>query len=134
MHSATVELARQLDMLYGLYQLALDLCQSISMEEPETMGKRLIERHRLVRKTEGIALEAQAGLRVYESIPAPANEKALIAEKRQMLLDVLGKMCDAENTVLKAMHSRMVGVRRELVKMNTNQRAIAAYQKAPAYA
>lgn len=134
MHFATTDLARQLDMLYGLYQLALDLCQSISMDEPELLNKRLIERQRLVRKTESIALEAQTALRDYEGLAVPANEKALIAEKRQMILDILGRTCDVENTVLRAMHSRMVLVRHELVGMDTNKRAIAAYQKTPAYA
>jgi hypothetical protein len=134
MHLATTELARQLDMLYGLYTLALDLCQSISMEEPELMNKRLIERQRLVRKTETIALEAQVALRKYETLSVPANEKALISEKRQMILDILGRTCDAENAVLRSMYQRMVVVRQELVRMDTSKRAIAAYQKTPAYA
>jgi hypothetical protein len=134
MHLATTELARQLDMLYGLYQLALDLCQSISMDEPELINKRLTERQRLVRKTEAIALEAQAALRNYENLAVPANEKALITEKRQMILDILGRTCDAENAVLRSMHNRMVVVRQELVRMDTNKRAIAAYQKIPTFA
>lgn len=134
MHSATLALGRQLDMLYSLYELALDLCQSLTLQEPEMLGKRLNERQRLLRKTEAIAAEAQQALRAFETLAVPANEKALIAEKRQMVLDLLGRMCEAENAVLKAMHGHMVGVRHELVRMNSNKRAISAYVKTPALA
>lgn len=134
MHSATLALGRQLDMLYSLYELALDLCKSLTLQEPEMLGKRLTERQRLLRKTEAIAAEAQQALRAFDTLAVPANEKALIAEKRQMVLDLLGRMCDAENAVLKAMHGHMVGVRHELVRMDTQKRAITAYGKTPAFA
>lgn len=134
MHSATLALGRQLDMLFSLYELALDLCNSLTLQEPELLNKRLTERQRLLRKTEAIAAEAQQALRAFETLAVPANEKALIAEKRQIVLDLLGRMCEAENTVLKAMHGHMVGVRHELVRMDSNKKAISAYAKSPAFA
>jgi hypothetical protein len=135
MHSATLSLGRQLDMLYGLYMLALDLCRGIAVDDDEIMSRALIERQRLLRKTAAIADEAQAALRVYEEMPGfPANEQALITEKRHMILDVLGRLSEAENTMLKAMHTRMVGVRHELVRMDSRKRAINAYGQMPAMA
>lgn len=122
-------------MLYSLYELALDMCKTLPLDDADAMNKRLHERQRLLRKTEAIAEEAQKSLADYEALRSlPANEKALISEKRQMILDLLGRMCDVENTMLKAMHTRMVGLRRELMGVNGRQKAIHAYRAAPALA
>lgn len=135
MHPATLSVGRQLDMLFGLYQIALDLCCGIDVDDTELLQRRITERQRLVRKTEVIVEEAQVALRAFEALPGlPSNEQALISEKRQLILDLLTRNTEAEHALLKAMHARMVGVRKELVGFDGRQRAIQAYGRAPALA
>jgi len=132
MQTATQSVTRQLDMLYGLYELALDLCKSITPTDDDGTIKRIKERERLLLRTSQISEVAQVELKTFSAIPGiPANERALVEEKRQMILDVLARISQAEHQTMKAMHATMVSVRHELMQHTEKSHAISAYRNAP---
>ena len=61
----------------------------------------------------------------------PANEKALVEEKRSLILDVAAKMQAADNQVMRAMQIRLASIRRELAGQTEKKNAMKAYINAP---
>jgi hypothetical protein len=132
MHALTTKIVGELDLLYGLYQLAVDLVKKIEPDD-ETRTLRVIEaRNRILDKTASASREAVALLRAFrEERLIPANERALVEEKRNLILDLGLRMQAVDNQVIRAMQSRLAGVRKELAGSTERKNAMKAYIAAP---
>lgn len=132
MHSLTTRIVSELDQLYGLYQLAVDLAKRLEPGD-ETQTFRVIEaRNRILDKTAQSSKEAVALLKAFrEERLIPANEKALVEEKRNVILDMGVKMQAVDNQVLRAMQARLAGVRKELANATHRKNAMKAYVSSP---
>jgi len=132
MHALTHKVVSELDMLYGLYQLALDLAARIEPDD-EIRTQRVMEaRNRILDKTAAASGEAVNLLKAFRlEKQIPANERALVEEKRNLILDLGVKMQVADGKVMRAMQARLAGVRKELAGQTERKNAIKAYIHAP---
>jgi hypothetical protein len=132
MHSLTTRIVSELDQLYSLYQLAVDLAQRLEPSD-ETQTFRVLEaRNKILDKTSLVSKEAVGLLKSFrEEKLIPANEKALVEEKRNLILDMGVKMQAVDNQVIRAMQSRLAGVRKELAGATERKNAMKAYVNAP---
>lgn len=132
MHPVTEKLSGSLDLLYGLYLLALDHVAAADAEDDEALVGLLEARDGLVARTTAAAEEAR---KLFPSFDAekrvPASERALVEEKRRMIHDVTAKLQRADHQLLRAMHARMGVLRKELAGQQERKQAIKAYITAP---
>ncbi len=132
MHPVTEKLSGSLDLLYGLYLLALDHVAAADAEDDEALIGLLEARDGLVARTTAAAEEAR---KLFPSFDAetrvPASERALVEEKRRMIHDVTAKLQRADHQLLRAMHARMGVLRKELAGQQERKHAIRAYITAP---
>ncbi len=132
MHALTHKIVAELDLLYGLYQLALDYTRKMQPENEDGLTRWLDARQKILNRTEASSHEAAQLLQVFDiERQVPSNERALVEEKRNMIHDVIQQIHHADNFVLKAMHSKLSEVRRELANHNERKNAIKAYIRAP---
>jgi hypothetical protein len=132
MHPITVKLSASLDLLYGLYLLALDHVATADADDDEGLTGLLNARDSLIARTTTSAAEAQKHFSVFDhETRVPAAERALIEEKRRMIQDVTAKLQRADHQLLRAMHNRMGVLRKELAGQQERKQAIKAYITAP---
>ncbi len=128
----TERVITELDVLYGLYLLALDESNRLVPDDDESIVRTLESRDKILTRTEAAASEALKWMQAMdEEKNIPVNELALIAEKRRMILDVVGKITRTDSLVLREMHSRLGALRRELARHGERRNAIHAYITAP---
>jgi hypothetical protein len=132
MHSLTTRIVSELDQLYGLYQLAVDLAKRLEPGDDNQTFRVIEARNRILDKTAAGSREAVALLRAFrEEKLIPANERALVEEKRNVILDMGVKMQAVDNQVIRAMQTRLAGVRKELAGATERKNAMKAYVNAP---
>lgn len=132
MHHLTVKIVAELDQLYGLYQLAVDLSRRIKPDDEATTARVIEARQKILERTAVSSREAAALLKAYkEERMLPANEKALVEEKRSLILDIAGKMQAADNQVMRQMQVKLAAVRREMAGQTEKKNAASAYIRAP---
>lgn len=132
MHPLTVKIISELDLLFGLYQLAVDLSKRIKPEDEENTLRVIEARQKILDRTAVTSKEAASLLKAFrEERMMPANEKALVEEKRSLILDIAGKMQAADNQVMRAMQTKLGSIRRELAAQTEKRNAMRAYIKAP---
>lgn len=132
MHPLTVKIVAELDQLYGLYQLAVDLARRIKPDDEATTARVIEARQKILDRTAVSSKEAAGLLKAYkEERMMPANEKALVEEKRSLILDIAAKMQAADNQVMRLMQAKLAAVRREMAGQTEKKNAISAYIKAP---
>ncbi len=131
----TERLVGELDMLYGLYLLAMDHVRQLDAEDEEASARILDAREKVLERTTQAAAAATRLLRAFEvERNIPAGERALVEEKRRMIQDVMTRLQQADSQVLRAMHSRFSALRRELARHTERRDVIRAYITAPAAA
>ncbi len=132
MHAITQQVAAELDVLYGLYQLALDYTGKIKPEEEGEVLKWLQTRQRILGKTDIASKNAGALLKVFKTTKnIPANEQALILEKKKMIRDLLTTLRKTEFDLMKKMRTKMDSLRGELADVTRKNQAASAYVNAP---
>lgn len=132
MHPLTTRIVAELDLLYGLYQLAVDLSRRIKPEDEENTARVIEARQKILDRTAATSKEAGALLKAFrEEKMMPANEKALVEEKRSLILDVAARMQAADNQVMRAMQLKLAAIRRELAGQTEKKNAMKAYINAP---
>ncbi len=132
MHTFTSQLSSELDVLFGLYQLALDYTLKIEPDEPDEMTKWIDTRQRILSRTADASGSAIKLSRLFEMTPnVPANERALIDEKRSMIKDVLKRMKKVEHEIMQRMHSKMTALKREMTNVTQRKQAARSYMSAP---
>lgn len=132
MHSLTTRIVSELDQLYGLYQLAVDLAKRIDAADEAQTLRVLEARNKILDKTAAASKDAVALLRSFrEERFIPANEKALVEEKRNLILDLGVRMQAVDNQVIRAMQGKLALIRKELAGHTERKNAIKAYITAP---
>ena len=128
----TQQITSEMDVLYGLYQLAIDYTSKIHPEKEVDNVKWLDTRQRILGKTAVVAQNAAELLKDFKTINnVPANERALIEEKKNLINDTLGRMRMKEIDVMKIMSSKMKSLRGELANITQRKKAAHAYITAP---
>jgi hypothetical protein len=132
MHSLTTRIVAELDLLYGLYELAVDLAKRLEPGD-ETQTFRVLEaRNKILDKTAASSKEVVGLLKSFrEEKLVPANERALVEEKRNLILDLGVKMQAVDNQVIRAMQAKLAGIRKDLAGQTERKNAIKAYITAP---
>ncbi len=132
MQTITKQVISELDVLFGLYQLALDYTDKIEGHSQENVQKGLDVRQRIIGKTAPCAKAAANLLKVFACAQnIPANERALVEEKRQMVKDTVSIMQRKEFGLMTGLAKNMKFIRAELAGINKKQIAAKAYIQAP---
>jgi len=132
MHPLTAKIVAELDQLYGLYQLAVDLSRRIRPDDEETTARVLEARQKILDRTAAGSREAAALLKSFrEEKLMPANERALVEEKRSLILDIAAKMQAADSQVMRAMQAKLAALRKEMAGQTEKKNAARAYITAP---
>lgn len=132
MHHLTSKIVAELDLLYGLYQLAVDLAKRIKPEDEENTARVIEARQKILERTAATSKEAAALLKAYkEERIIPANERALVEEKRNLIVDIGARMQQADNQVMRLMQAKLASLRREMAGQTEKKNAIKAYINAP---
>lgn len=132
MHPLTSKIVAELDLLYGLYQLAVDLAKRIKPEDEESTARVIEARQKILDRTAATSREAAALLKAYkEERIIPANERALVEEKRSLIVDIGARMQQADNQVMRLMQAKLASLRREMAGQTEKKNAIKAYINAP---
>ncbi len=132
MHPLTAKIVAELDQLFGLYQLAVDLSKRISPDDEETTARVIEARQKILDRTAAGSREAAALLKSFrEEKLMPANEQALVEEKRNLILDIAAKMQAADNQVMRSMQAKLAALRKEMAGQTEKKNAARAYITAP---
>ncbi len=128
MLSITDKVVQELDLLYGLYELAIDLSKKLEPDDPAETQKWLDSRQRILARTGESSKEALLHLNAFDAMTmVPANERALVDEKRRMIQDLSLKMTLVDNQIIKKMHSKMSLLRAELARGTQRKNAAKSY-------
>lgn len=132
MHQTTQTVVAELDVLYGLYQMAVDLSKRIQPADDVTTGRVLEARKKILDHTAHASQEVVAMLKAFQAEKfIPANEKALVEEKRSLVLDMGIKMQAVDNQMVRLMQTRMQSLRAELADQTERKNGIKAYIQSP---
>ena len=132
MHPLTQQIITELDVLYGLYQMAVDLAKRINPGDEELTDRVLDARRKILEHTDESSKQVVALLKSFQEEKwIPSNEKALVDEKRSLVLDLGLKMQMADNQVVRLIQSKMQSVRAELADQTVRKNGIKAYIQAP---
>lgn len=132
MHPLTTRLVSELDQLFGLYQLAVDLSRRIKPDDEALTAKVIEARQKILDRTAGASSQASELLKAFrEERLIPENEKALVEEKRNLILDVSSRMQAADGQVMRAMQAKLASIRKELAGQTERKNAVRAYITAP---
>ena len=124
--------ASELDILYGLYKLALEYTLKINPENEKELAKWLDTRQRILGKTDVASKSAAkllAQVKLQKTITP--SEQALIAEKKSLIEDLFTTLRKKEFDLLNQLHYRKSKVRTELANLSRKQVASSAYTNAP---
>jgi hypothetical protein len=132
MHPLTQKITAELDMLYGLYQMAVDLTKRIRPEDEEKTQRVLDARQKILEQTTRSSEELAGLLKAFQAERLiPSNEKALVEEKRNLILDVGARIQAADHHMIRQIQAKMSEIRRELAGQTERKNAMKAYIKAP---
>jgi len=132
MLSITIQVTSEMDVLYGLYQLAIDYTNKLEPEDNTGMIKGLDTRQRLLSRTASSTNIAATLLKKFDSANnIPANEKALVEEKKNLIKDCLLKMRQTESLLMRKMQKKMKNLRGELADITYRRKAAQSYSSAP---
>lgn len=132
MHALTHRIVSELDVLYGLYQMAADVTRRIVAEDEARIGKVLDARERILEHIGRVAGDLPgllAGFQAERLIPS--NERALVEEKRNLLLDAGARVQSIDHQMVRQMQAKMAEIRKELAGHTERKNAVKAYLQAP---
>lgn len=132
MHELTQKITAELDMLYGLYQMAVDVTKRIRPEDEEKTQRVLDARQKILDHTSRSSEELVVLLKAFHAERLiPSNEKALVEEKRNLIQDVGARIQAADHQMIRQMQAKMSEIRRELADQTERKNAMKAYIRAP---
>jgi hypothetical protein len=132
MHPLTQQIITELDVLYGLYQMAVDVTKRL-VPDDEARTQRVLEaRQKILDNTDKASKDLSHMLKAFQAEKLiPSNEKALVEEKRRLILDVGARMAAVDHQMIRQMQAKMAEIRRELAAQTERKNAVKAYIKAP---
>lgn len=132
MHSLTQKIVAELDMLYGLYQMAVDLTKRIQPEDEGKTRRVLDARQKILDHTDKGSKELAELLEAFRNERLiPSNEAALVEEKRNLILDVTARIQAVDHQMIRQMQAKMSEIRKELASQTERKNAVKAYIRAP---
>jgi hypothetical protein len=132
MHSLTQQIVAELDVLYGLYQMAAEVTKKLVPEDEAKIQKVLDARQKILDHTGRASAALSALLKAYQAERlVPPNERALVDEKRNLLLDVAARIQAIDHQMIRQMQAKMGEIRKELAGHTERKNAVKAYIMAP---
>jgi|GEM_PF-3083246 len=135
MHPVTQELVQELDILFGLYQLVLEVTCTVT-QGPKAEGAAVItcldSRQRLMTRIKNATDKSVRLSRLFvTNNQILTNEKELVAEKKRMVQDAWNQVQKTEQVLMQRLTSHLQGMRSEMIDVNKKSRATEAYIQAP---
>jgi hypothetical protein len=132
MHPLTQKIVAELDMLYGLYQMAVDLTKRIRPEDEAKTQRVLEARQKILDHTDKATRDLSELLKAFRAEKLiPSNETALVEEKRNLILDVGARIQAVDHQMIRQMQIKMTDLRKELASHTERKNAVRAYIQAP---
>lgn len=132
MHSLTQKIVAELDMLYGLYQMAVDLTKRIQPDDEAKTQRVLEARQKILDHTTVASADLAVLMKAFLAEKwMPENEKALVEEKRNLIQDVGARIQATDHQMIRQMHAKMTEIRKELANQTERKNAMKAYIQAP---
>ncbi len=132
MHALTHQIVAELDVLYGLYQMAADVTRKI-VPADEAKTERVLEaRQKILDHTSRSSTTLTGLLKDYQGEKLiPSNERALVEEKRNLVLDAGARIQAVDHQMVRQMQAKMAEIRKELAEHTERKNAAKAYILAP---
>lgn len=132
MNPLTHRIVTELDVLYGLYQMAVDLTKRIVAEDEEKTQRVLEARQKILEHTGAAAKQVVDLMKAFQAEKIiPSNEKALVDEKRSLILDMGARMQAADHQMFRQMQAKLSEIRKELAAQTERKNVLKAYIQAP---
>jgi hypothetical protein len=132
MHALTQQVVAELDVLYGLYQMAGDVTRKLAPEDEIKIQKVLEARQRILDHTSRASEALSASLKRFQvERIIPSNERALVDEKRNLLLDAGARIQAIDHQMIRQMQAKMAEIRKDLASQTERKNAAKAYLQAP---
>jgi hypothetical protein len=132
MHALTQQVVAELDVLYGLYQMAGDVTRKLAPEDEAKIQKVLDARQRILDHTARASEALSASLKRFQAERViPSNERALVDEKRNLLLDAGARIQAIDHQMIRQMQAKMAEIRKDLASQTERKNAARAYLQAP---
>lgn len=132
MHVLTQQVVAELDVLYGLYQMAADVTRKLAPEDEAKIQKVLDARQRILDHTSRASEALSASLKRFQAERViPSNERALVDEKRNLLLDAGARIQAIDHQMIRQMQAKMAEIRKDLASQTERKNAAKAYLQAP---
>jgi hypothetical protein len=132
MHALTQKITAEMDVLYGLYQMAADVSRKILPEDEARIQKVIEAREKILGHT---AQASQTLSRLLTEFQAerviPSNERALVEEKRNLLMDAGARIQAIDHQMIRQMQGKMAEIRKQLATYTERKNAAKAYIRAP---
>ena len=130
MHALTQQIVTELDVLYGLYQMAADVTRKI-VPVDEAKTERVLEaRQKILDHTTHASAALQGLFKAFQAEKViPSNERALVEEKRNLLLDASARIQAVDHQMVRLMQAKMADIRKELAEQTERKNAARAYIK-----
>lgn len=132
MHALTQQVVSELDVLYGLYQMAGDVTRKLEPEDEAKIQKVLDARQRILDHTARASEALSASLKLFQAERViPSNERALVEEKRNLLLDAGARIQAIDHQMIRQMQAKMADIRKDLATQTERKNAAKAYLQTP---
>jgi len=132
MHSLTQKIISEIDVLYGLYQMAADVTRKIVPEDEARIQKVIDAREKILGQTTQASQALSGLLQQFQAERlVPSNERALVEEKRNLLLDAGARIQAIDHQMIRQMQGKMAEIRKQLATYTERKNAAKAYIRAP---
>ncbi|MGL1902365.1 MAG: hypothetical protein OCC49_09525 [Fibrobacterales bacterium] len=132
MQAVVEEISERLEKLYTLFQLALEVGESLIVGVDEDIVKHTDHRHRILNKTQALSKESKEAMdQALQSGTLSKAEEAFVAEKRARIFDLEPLLRRQNIKIQQNVAQRLAECRKKLAGNTTRVHAISAYMKAP---
>lgn len=132
MHALTQQIVAELDVLYGLYLMAADVTKKIDPEDEAKVQRVLEARQKILDHTTRASAALGTLLKAYQAEKLiPGNERALVEEKRNLLMDAGARIQAVDHQMVRLMQAKLGEIRKDLAEHTERKNVMKAYIQAP---
>ena len=132
MHALTQKIVTELEVLYGLYQMAADVTKKILPEDEERIQRVLEARQKILDHTTKASAALATLLKAYQAERLiPGNERALVEEKRNLLMDAGARIQAVDHQMIRQMQAKLGEIRKDMAEHTERKNVMKAYMKTP---
>jgi hypothetical protein len=133
MHALTQQIVTELEVLYGLYQMVADVTKKIVPEDEAKVQRVLEARQKILDHTTRASAALGLLLKAYQAERLiPGNERALVEEKRNLLMDAGARIQAVDHQMVRTMQAKLGEIRKDLAEHTERKNVMKAYIQAPA--